>query len=280
MFVHRVRTLEEFFEYCNRSELARDKCREFEAAVVPRWPRPFWVRGWSYPARKQVFFRVGYKYAHAGQVNWREQLRCPITKLNNRMRAAIHLFDVECSPYWDDKIYISEQVTPLYGVVRSRYNNVTGSEYLGAEVTSGKEDKRGVRNEDLTQLSFTNASYDHVLSFDCLEHVPDYKKTIDEIYRVLKTPGNFVLSVPFDSRSENNLQRARLSADGTIEHLLPPEYHGDPLCRNGCLSYWVFGWELLDKMRATGFSDVYAVYYWSKAFGYLGENQVLFIAKK
>lgn len=280
MIVNRVTSLAEYLNHRHRTETIRASCRDLEDSLSPKWRRPFLVRGWSYPARRQVWFRVDFSRLPDGTVNWREQLRCPVTKLNNRMRAAVQLFDMICGPYADERIYLSEQVTPLFQIFKRRYLDVIGSEFLGAKAASGSTNAHGVRHEDLTRLSFPAAAFDHMLSFDCLEHVPDYVGAIKEVHRVLKPNGRFVLSVPFNCQAETNLQRARLLPDGSVEHLLPPEYHGDPLSQAGCLSYRVFGWELLENLREIGFSDVYAMLYWSRSFGYLGEDQVLFVAKK
>ena len=51
---------------------------------------------------------------------------------------------------------------------------------------------------------------------------------------------------------------ARMDADGRVEHLQPPEYHGDPL-GGGVLCFHHFGWDLLAAMREAGFSDAHAV---------------------
>jgi hypothetical protein len=71
-----------------------------------------------------------------------------------------------------------------------------------------------------------------------------------------------------------------MNENGTIEHVLPPEYHGDPLSPNGILCYNHFGWELLDELNTIGFKNVHALLYWSKELGYLGGEQVQFKATK
>lgn len=69
-------------------------------------------------------------------------------------------------------------------------------------------------------------------------------------------------------------------SDGSIKHLLEPEYHGDPVTSKACLCFSHFGWEMLGQMRESGFLDAYAVLFWSVDFGYLGSEQILFIACK
>ena len=66
--------------------------------------------------------------------------------------------------------------------------------------------------------------------------------------------------------------------DGAVTHHLPPEYHGDPVDNAGCLCFQVFGWSVLDDLRAAGFAEAHTVFYWSPDCGYLGPNQLQIIA--
>ena len=74
--------------------------------------------------------------------------------------------------------------------------------------------------------------------------------------------------------------RAVINNDGTLEHILEPQYHGDPVADAGCLCFQDFGWDLLDQLRSTGFSDVNMLLYWSDALGYYGIEQMLICATK
>jgi len=87
-------------------------------------------------------------------------------------------------------------------------------------------------------------------------------------------------SVPFDANSVRNQIRAQLRKDGTIEYLLPPEYHDDPRNPEGCLCFQHFGWEMLEEMKQAGFSSVWALSYYSQEYGYLGDKQIQFLAEK
>jgi SAM-dependent methyltransferase len=48
----------------------------------------------------------------------------------------------------------------------------------------------------LHQLPFPDASFDTVLSLETLEHVPDPRLFLAEVFRVLKTQGQLVMSLP------------------------------------------------------------------------------------
>jgi SAM-dependent methyltransferase len=191
--------------------------REFEKRLIPRWSNKFKVKGYSYPAGKTVGYHVDFKHQwEAGKPNWREQLVCPVSHLNNRMRASVHLFESECSPYDESRIYISEQSTQLYKYFAARYSNVTGSEFLGDGFTPGSFNASGIRHEDLTDLSFEDGCFDYFLSFDCFEHIPEYRKVFRECSRVIAAGGAMLFSVPFARNSKQNITRSRISWNPSI----------------------------------------------------------------
>jgi SAM-dependent methyltransferase len=196
------------------------------------------------------------------------------------MRAAIHLLEQELFPSMESNIYITEQATPLFSIRKKRFPRIMGSEYFGESIPNGSTHSTGIRNKDVTKLSFPNSSFDHVLSFDVLEHVPDYQKALSEFYRVLKPGGRLLLNVPFRPDLAYTLIRSKLNDDGTIFHVLPPEYHGDPIRSEGCLSFYHFGWDFLEQIRMAGFVNVMAIIYRSEKLGYLGEDQVILLATK
>ncbi len=280
MRVFRVRNHAEYMRHASRMQVSFARYEAVENALRPATPGDFVVNGYSYAAGTCVDFSAGYQYAVGGRVNWREVLTCPITRLNNRMRASIHLVDIELGLYPDHAVYISEQVTPLYAFLASKWPGVVGSEYLGDATPLGEIDAGGLRNEDLTRLTFPDASFDRLISLDCFEHFADYERAFREAYRVLKPGASMLWSVPFRRDAVRNTARARERADGSIEHIREPVYHGDPMSQAGCLVFTDFGWDLLDNVRACGFSDAYAMLFWSREFGYLGGEQILFVAFK
>jgi hypothetical protein len=272
-----------FLEHRRRSAAQESRRRRREARlVVPG--EPFTVDGLCYPCGRPAAFEVGWKYAtegpHGPLPNWREYLFCPRCGLNSRMRAAVHLTELLARPGPDAEIYLTEQVTPLHTALAARFPRLVGSEFLDDDTAGGTVDDRGIRHEDVTALSFGDQSFDLVLTFDVLEHVPDYREAFGQCLRVLRPGGCLLFTVPFQASRPDNLQRARVRDDGTVEHLEPPEYHYDPIHAEGCLAFHHFGWELLDRLREAGFAAARAHFYWSFRFGYLGPDQLLFSARK
>lgn len=260
--------------------LAAQHMAFLKAVIPPDGKSPFVVTAYSYPAGQTVDFQVDFKYAAPNEVNWRERVVCPVTGLNNRMRATIHLFDIEMNAYPESSIYLTEQVTQTFRYFSSNYRNTIGSEYLGDSIPLGEVNLSGVRNENLCSLTFSSESFDAIVSLDVMEHIPAYSDAFRECYRCLRPGGKLMWSAPFLAGSEENVIRARLGEDGEIQHILEPEYHGDPLTQGGVLCFTHFGWKVLDELKSAGFTDAYAIPYQSVKFGYLGPETFLFFAVK
>jgi hypothetical protein len=274
----------EFTEYLRTHAGLLGKLAERESELA-RGPAPFTLEGWCAVCEARTGFLVDYRYALLGPnrertPNWRERQVCRSCGLNSRMRASLEFLRdcVRATPR--DSIYITEQSTPMFRTIAGRYPLTIGSEYLRDGTSPGKVNVQNLRCEDVTRLSFADCSFDYVLSFDVLEHVPDYRRALDEFLRCLRPEGTLVLSVPFNFASDETLVRARLQDDGRIEHLLPPECHGDPMSPDGALCFYHYGWSLLSELRSSGWRSVAVYLYASAERGYLGGTQFLIAARR
>jgi ubiquinone/menaquinone biosynthesis C-methylase UbiE/Tfp pilus assembly protein PilF len=262
-------------EHARRAQALQRRIPSADAFTIP---------GHCYLCQRDVEFKVDFRYAYAVDgvrvPNWREHLVCPSCGLNNRLRASIQFFEQVFLPKKDAAIYITEQCTPMYDLLKRHYTNTIGSEYLGDAVPFGIQNKNGTRNESLTQLTFDDKRFDFVIAFEVFEHIPDFTRAMKECHRVLKDDGKLIFTVPFVRQAEGNIVRALVHDDGSVEHFLPAEYHGDPVNGEGCLAYYHFGWEMFDQLRDAGFDDVAAYSVWSDALGNLGDEQLMFVAVK
>lgn len=110
----------------------------------------------------------------------------------------------------------------------------------------------GVRNENLECLSFSDNSFDVIVTGDVLEHVIDLNKALSEIKRVLKPGGYHVFTLPVDYELARTVERARL-VNGKVEHLMKPVMHGDTIRGEGILAFRDFGRDVLEYMNRDGF---------------------------
>jgi SAM-dependent methyltransferase len=208
-------------------------------------------------------------------INWREQLLCPNCHMFNRVRAALHLSIQDFGLSTEHDIYITEQFGVVYRWMRGHFKHVIGSEYLYPGKASGFR-RFGINHQDVHSLSMPSASLDFILSFDVLEHVPNCIAAFDSFARVLRPGGRLVMTVPFNIDERSTLVRAKLHGDGTIEHFLPIEIHGNPLDPvNGSLCFRQFGWDTLVQLTEAGFTDAKVHSYHDRKLGYLGGQQLL-----
>lgn len=202
-------------------------------------------------------------------IDLREELHCNGCGLNARTRAAFDLLQQLCADR-AARIYLTEQASAAYLWLRRRYRRSVASEFVHDRVQRLRLAvwlwRHGVRRwprfEDVTRLKLKDRSMDAIASFEVLEHVPDYRAALFEFARVTRPGGCLVLTVPIDLYVAQSVQRARLRSDGGIEHLLEPEYHGDPLGA-GVLCYHRFGWDLLDALRTAGYREAAVALPWN-----------------
>ncbi len=86
------------------------------------------------------------------------------------------------------------------------FENVLGGEYY-----------EGIMSVDLTKAPFPNNSLDVVISEDVFEHVADYKKAMEEIFRILKPGGFHIFTVPIHDGKKTVSRSGKRNV-----------YHGDP----------------------------------------------------
>ena len=120
------------------------------------------------------------------------------------------------------------------------------------------EFRDGVRSEDVEALTFADESIDLFITQDVLEHVFNPDRAIAEIHRVLKPGGAHVFTAPKHRGLDVSRRRARLGADGQVDHLLPEEYHGNPIGDNKALVTWDYGYDFEQLMSEWAGAEVQA----------------------
>ena len=80
----------------------------------------------------------------------------------------------------------------------SLFSNV--SEYIGVDIQDSGHNHSNSKVDvyyDGKNLPFNDSSFSNVVSFEVIEHVFDISSFLDEVNRVLKPNGTFLISVPF-----------------------------------------------------------------------------------
>jgi SAM-dependent methyltransferase len=134
-----------------------------------------------------------------------------------------------------------------------------------------------IRNEDLRALTFSGSSLDLLVTQDVLEHVPNPDSAFLEIARVLRPGGIHIFTVPVYAKPTR--ERARQRADGSIELLDTPEYHGNPVDPNGSLVITEWGPDLLDRIRSTSGMETRRFDFQDPGRGLRGEFLSVFVSR-
>jgi len=80
--------------------------------------------------------------------------------------------------------------------------------------------------QDVRNLTYSDESFDYIHCNHMLEHVYDYKKSINELYRVLRKGGTLIITIPIHLYQRNNIEWARPETNGEIKWIHQPSYHG------------------------------------------------------
>jgi len=142
---------------------------------------------------------------------------------------------------------------PLFAYLKNHAKSVTSSEFF-FDVAPG-DFRDGVQCQDVQKLTYSDSSFDVCTSTEVFEHVPDDAKAFAEMFRVLRGNGILIFTVPL-RREHETLVRAVMTPEGQIRHILPAEYHGDPIRDSGrILAFRTYGQDIVEKLSAAGFVD-------------------------
>ncbi len=92
------------------------------------------------------------------------------------------------------------------GCGQSPYNfllNKSQTQYFGIDIVDAE--KFDYRNSNITpfngeDIPFENDKFDAIICTEVMEHVANYQKLTDEMYRVLKTGGQGIVTIPWSAR--------------------------------------------------------------------------------
>lgn len=204
-----------------------------------------------------------FSFSHAGQCPvceqptvftadgpyFRSTLKCGNCDSRPRQRALMHvltlyfpkwreLFIHEGSPGWDRlSIRLASECRKY---VASQYDT---SRDWGCTVENSRMPCKKYRCETLEKQTFADSSFDLVITQDVFEHVFRPDLAISEIARTLKPGGATVMTVPIVKRMNRSVRRASFEGSEVV-NILPAEYHGNPLSKDGSLVTIDWGFDI------------------------------------
>lgn len=219
--------------------------REAHERSLVKSTAPFVVQGLCYRCGRETPLHVDFEFGGdplAARPNWRERLVCQVCGLNSKMRGLLHVLREVVVPKSGARVLVWELKDELTDALRSKFDDVTGLiGGVGLPEAAGRP------------------VYDCLVAVDMFERERDLEEVIAGSLALLSPGGGMVFSAAFLSDRERNR--------------LLPGVEPDEARRE-------FGWAMLQSFRDAGFEDVVAHFFWSRAFGYLGREQVVFVARK
>lgn len=137
----------------------------------------------------------------------------------------------------------------------------------------------GFRNENLEAQTFAEGSFDLVVSLDVMEHVNRPDVALREIARTLRPGGAYLFTAPTYKERLVTERRALYRPDGGIDHLAPPEYHGNPISDAGSLVTFHYGYDFAELIAAWSGLDVEVARFHDHRHGVIGEFTEVYVAR-
>lgn len=239
--------------------LAHEQSLPHDCTIEREVSRQSQVDGCCPVCDQPTAFRVLNGAKFADRPNLREGLVCRRCRLTARQRTLLRALIESDIPVDGRRGVVLERFSRVYAYLRRMDPQVSGSEYLGPDATSGRYRlwwRPGklpipnlVKHQSIGSMSFDSASLRFLLHTDVLEHVADTNAALAECRRVLAPGRPMIFTVPFFSAVEETVVRGYHDAEDKLVEVLPGEYHGDGVKAGGIYTYYNFGWSLFEKLQ-------------------------------
>lgn len=146
--------------------------------------------------------------------------------------------------YLTQKLEIPKQNIRLLNIapdfaIQNKLKSLSHLDYLSIDL----ESKLAMKNEDLTNLSFSDNSFDAILCYHVLEHIVDDKKAMSEIYRVLKPNGWAIIQTPVEKEREKSFENFNVTTPAERRKLFGQDDH-----------VRIYGRDYIERLKSTGFN--------------------------
>ena len=175
------------------------------------------------------------KFLPYGYENVRENVLAPGTFSLERHRL-FWLYLKNETPFFSKKLKVLH-FAPEQAFLK-RFKKLQNLAYTTTDLYSPIADVKA----DICNLPFEDNSYDFIICNHVLEHIPDDKKAMEELYRVLSPGGCAIVQVPYEKKRNTTFEddsitdpKERAKIFGQYDHVR------------------VYGMDYFDKLRAVGF---------------------------
>ena len=123
-------------------------------------------------------------------------------------------------------------------VLQQRWRKLPNLDYLSVDIAS----PTAMVQMDITDMKFPEHQFDCILCYHVLEHIPDDRKAMQELFRVLKPGGWAILQSPIDSTRTTTLEDPSISTPEERERAFGQSDH-----------VRVYGLDYKDRLGSAGF---------------------------
>jgi len=139
------------------------------------------------------------KFLSYGYQNLRENALCPGTLSLERHRL-LWLYLTRKTNFLNQSLKVLH-IAPEQ-VFYTKFKAIKDWEYTTTDLHSPLADIKA----DICELPFNNDQYDLIFCNHVLEHIPDDKKAMEELYRVLKKGGTLIAQVPLNEELDETFE--------------------------------------------------------------------------
>lgn len=164
--------------------------------------------------------------------------RCPFCGSHDRERHLFMYFDkLDLWSYFKDGCVLHFAPEDHLAKKIEHHRPMT---YVKADISPAGPD---VHSIDVTNIGFPDSHFDFIICNHVLEHIPNDKHALSELFRVLKSGGYAVLQTPYSSVLAKSFCDPAIDTDNLRKHYYGQEDH---------VRY--YGRELFQKIEKAGFS--------------------------
>lgn len=160
---------------------------------------------------------------------------CPVCGSSDRVRL-LYLFLKSRTRLFTDKIRLLH-VAPEDQLkdILSRLQNI---DYLTADIDPDKV----MEQMDITDIPYPDHSFDAIMCNHVLEHIPNDRQAMNELFRVLKPGGWAILQVPFSNLLPETFEDLRITAETDRERFFGQKDH-----------VRIYGKDYANRLKKSGF---------------------------
>lgn len=94
--------------------------------------------------------------------------------------------------------------------LKNKIKELNPAKYILADLNPENDN---INKIDATKIPYENDSVDFVFFNHILEHIPDYKTALNELFRVLTPGGTLIIQTPFSKLLSNNFEENNICSD-------------------------------------------------------------------